>query len=221
MTYRLLVPLALAALGLCVVPASGQGTEARAILSDIAIDIDNDGKMDRAMLVLVNPESPVNRIGGGEAHMLSENERIDLYVFLGDGGRAPDLSRKPQFIKKSIVDTENTQMVFALESKVKGSLTISSCYGCGARKSWEQSLTIVSRRGEFLVAGFTRSWDWNVHTSDANVETTMGGCDINFLSGKGVAARRLNEDKPLPIKFKPIRLALWSERKLPKACRFY
>ncbi|NJM30254.1 MAG: hypothetical protein HC855_09270 [Rhizobiales bacterium] len=221
MTCRLLVPLALAALGFCVIPASGQGKEARAILSDIAIDLDNDGKMDRAMLVLVNPESTVNRIGGGEAHMLGENERVDLYVFLGDGDRAPDLSRKPQFIKKSIVDTENAQMVLALESKAKGSFTISSCYGCGARKSWEQSLTIVSRRGEFLVAGFTRNWEWNVHTSDANVETAMGGCDINFLSGKGVASRDLGEGKPLRTKFKPIKLALWSERKLPKACRFY
>ncbi|MFN0191125.1 MAG: hypothetical protein ACKVP5_03995 [Aestuariivirga sp.] len=221
MTYRLLVPLALAALGFCVIPASGQGTETRAILSNIAIDLDNDGKMDRAMLVLVNPEDPHAGTIGEQGHMLSGNESVDLYIYLDAGGETPDLSRGPTFIKTNIVDTENTQMVFALESKVKGSLTISSCYGCGARKSWEQSLTIVSRRGEFLVAGFTRSWEWNVHTSDANVETTMGGCDINFLSGKGVAAKRLNEDKPLPIKFKPIRLALWSERKLPKACRFF
>ena len=54
----------------------------------------------------------------------------------------------------------------------------------------DQTLTIVYRGGEFLVAGYARDWDWNSHLADGSVETIMGGCDIDFLGGRGVVVGR-------------------------------
>ena len=69
---------------------------------------------------------------------------------------------------------------------------ITSCFGCGANKSTEDTLTIVYRQGQLLVGGYGRSWDWNQQTSDG-VKTTVGGCDINYLTGKGTVSKDLEE----------------------------
>jgi hypothetical protein len=100
--------------------------------------------------------------------------------------------------------------VLALASNAKGSLIVK--YGCGGRSNDdESSLTIVHRSGEFLVAGFSNSWEWRDRGS--------GGCDINFLSGKGVSRRGLGvKKKPIRATFTPVKLADWSVEKLPKAC---
>ena len=78
-----------------------------------------------------------------------------------------------------------------------GALVVTSCFGCGANKSWAETLTIVHRAGEFLVAGYARDWDWNSHMADGSVETILGSCEIDFLSGKGVASDGLDEGKPI------------------------
>ena len=57
--------------------------------------------------------------------------------------------------------------------------------------------------------------------ADGSVETILGGCDIDFLSGKGVASDGLDEGKPLQEKFSPVRLADWSDDKRPAACNFF
>ena len=168
------------------------------MLFEATLDIDNDGKMDRAALV----ETP----DGG----------ADLYIYLAAGDEKLDLSRKPSFLKAAVIDGT----AIGLESKGKGSLLITSCYGCGANKSWEETLTIVHRHGAFQVGGFTRDWDWNVHTSDATVETTLGGCDINFLTGKATVTVGLEDGKPLKKKFKPVKLADWRADRRPAACEF-
>ncbi len=104
---------------------------------------------------------------------------------------------------QKIVDPEEPPWVQPLESKDGGSLGVVSCYGCGANKSWDQTLTIVYRRGEFLVAGYARDWDWNSHLVDGSVETIMGSCDIDFLAGKGVVSDGPDEGKPIGGKFTP------------------
>ena len=81
----------------------------------------------------------------------------------------------------------------------------------GCSNDTETSLTIIHRSGEFWVAGFTFNWD----TRDYGI----GGCDINFLAGKGVFSRGPNgRKKPIKARFAPIRLADWSDEKRPKAC---
>ena len=57
-------------------------------LYEITLDIDNDGKMDRA--VLVRQPHP-------------DSAQVDLYIYLGAGDEKLDLSRRPTILKKEIV----------------------------------------------------------------------------------------------------------------------
>ncbi|ANT50452.1 hypothetical protein A6B35_11200 [Mesorhizobium amorphae CCNWGS0123] len=166
---------------------------------EVALDIDADGQMDRAVIA-----------------QDADNGQAELSIYLAAGEGKLDPSRKPDFVKKSLTE----ERILALESKGKESLVITSCFGCGANKSTEATLTIVYREGKFLVAGYSRDWDWNVHKSDGTVETTLGGCDIDFLTGKGIASQDLDDGKPVEGKFAPIALADWSDDSRPKPCEF-
>ena len=101
------------------------------VLNEVTLDIDNDGKMDRAVLA-------------GAA----------LYVYLAAGDEKLDLSRKPAFLKKDLT----SGLILGFEAKGKGSLIVK--YGCGGcSNDYATTLTIVHRGGEFLLAGFTYDWD--------------------------------------------------------------
>jgi hypothetical protein len=157
--------------------------------TEITLDIDHDGRLDRAALL-----------------RLPESADADLHIYLGTGSEKLDLSRQPSILKKKLAHGH----VLALASNAKGSLIVK--YGCGGcSNDDESSLTIVHRGGEFLVAGFANAWECR--------DQGIGGCDINFLTGKGVFWRGLNgRKKPIPAKFTPMKLADWSVEKLPKAC---
>jgi hypothetical protein len=162
---------------------------------ELKLDIDQDGKLDRAA-VMQEPGGPA-----------------DLQIYLA--ADEENASRPPDVVKKAFTEDR----VIDLEGKGKGSLAVTSCFGCGANKSTEDTLTIVYRQGRFLVGGYSRSWDWNEQTSDG-VKTTLGGCDINYLTGKGTASKDLEDGKPIKGKFKPVLLRDWSLDKRPKACEF-
>lgn len=164
---------------------------------ELKLDIDQDGKMDRAVV------------------MQEPGEPADLYIYLAAGEEKLDPSRRPGFVRKGLTEDR----VIDLESKGKGSLAVTSCFGCGASKSTEDTLTIVYRQGQFLVGGYSRGWDWNQQTSDG-VKTTVGGCDINYLTGKGTVSKDLEDGKPIKGKFRPVPLKDWSSDKRPKACDF-
>jgi hypothetical protein len=157
--------------------------------TEITLDIDHDGKLDRAVLV-----------------RLPESADADLYIYLGAGTEKLDLSRPPSILKKKLAHGH----VLALDSNAKGSLIVK--YGCGGcSNDDESSLTIVHRGGDFRVAGFSNGWEWRDQGS--------GGCDINFLTGKGVSWRGVGgRKKPMRATFAPIRLADWSVEKMPKVC---
>ncbi|RWK25858.1 MAG: hypothetical protein EOR43_02130 [Mesorhizobium sp.] len=164
---------------------------------ELAVDIDQDGTMDRA--VVIQDDGPA-----------------ELYIYLGMGAEKPAPSRKPDFVRKALTEDR----ILDLEAKGKGSLAITSCFGCGASKSTEETLTIVYRHGQFMVGGYSRSWDWGNRTSDDTVETMLGDCDINFLTGKGTVSKDLEEGKPVKGRFKPVPLKDWSYEKRPKVCDF-
>ena len=159
-----------------------------------------------------------------ERYGLEAEESVDLYIFLAAGDEKLDLSRKPSLLKKAIVDTEQTNWVQPLETTDRGSLIVTAVYGWGARQSWGESLTIVHRGGEFLVAGYTRDWEWGNEVQKADgswdVETLIGGCDINYLTGKGTMYRVLDEYRPMKGTFKLVKLADWQVGKRPKSCDF-
>ena len=210
----------LSIVALAMVPMSAFADDKSSALFETKLDIDNDGRTDRAVLVLVGSDRTDVGPLTDELYAVGDGESVDLYLYLAVGDEELDLSRKPAVLKRKIVDPEETPWVQPLESKNSGSLVVTSCYGCGANKSWDQKLTIVYRGGEFVVAGYARDWDWNSHLADGSVETIMGGCEIDFLSGKGVVSEGLDEGKPIEGTFTPVKLADWSDARRPEACNF-
>lgn len=161
------------------------------VLGNITLDIDKDGKLDRAALVENNVDSAY----------------VDLYLYLGGGGDALDLSRKPTVIKRHLISGH----VYDMGSNSKSSLLVSGgCGGC--TNDYETKLTIVYQGGKFLIGGFSEDWDLR--------DEGIGSCDINYLTGKGVVSHGLPErNKPIWATFKPVTLADWSETSAPKGCQ--
>jgi hypothetical protein len=156
------------------------------VLHEVSLDINRDGRMDKAVLVR-------------ESHPAY----TDLWIYLQTGEEALELTRRPSFIKASLTHDP----ILSVESKSGGSLVIR--FGRGGNNHYEMSLTIVHRKGQFWVAGFTKAWD---------TQQGIGSCDINFLTGRGVAARGLAAARPLKGRFAPIKLVDWSPDRQPRAC---
>ena len=158
---------------------------------EVSLDMDHDGTLDRAMLV--------RRPG-------SDGADLQIHLAVGDGKLDP--SRPPDFIKQELAHGT----VVSLERKGNGALLVK--YGCGGCSNDHMTtLTIVRRNGEFLVAGLTYDWDTR--------NEGIGGCDINFLTGKGITSRGIGgKSKPINAKFAPVKVADWSDDRRPKACNF-
>lgn len=193
------------------------------LLSEVNLDLDGDGVLDRVVTVLVgSTEKYQKREDGG--YWIREGETVDLYFYMKNGDKSLDLSATPTFVKKDVLDLVNDfrgqgPEVYPLQQKGKGSIELHFCHGCGANISQDETLTIVNRNGQFLVAGFSRWWDDNVMTSNGTFDTTTGECDINFLTGKGLASSDITRQvKPLKRKFPRIKLTDWSIEKYPKVC---
>lgn len=176
-------------------------------LFEIAFDTDSDGRMDRA--VLVAPERAGFLLSNNEGLMLGSGERVDLYIYLGAGHEKIDPLRAPTVVKTDILGERNN-LIFPLEAR-KGSLVIKTAYSLFSNFS-EETITIVHRNGEFLIGGLTYSYEMK--------DGEQGDCDINFLSGKGVASKGLDGKKrPVRERLAPVKLSAWSEKMYPKACR--
>jgi hypothetical protein len=185
------VVLALVA-AMAVAPAGTRAADKPAleVLSQITLDMDRDGKLDRAAMVH-NPQSIY----------------ADLYIYLGAGAEPLDLAHKPTFVKKDFT----TDPVLGLASDGKGALVVKyGRVGLGSNQ-YEMRLTVVHRRGGFWVAGFSNDWDMR--------DGSIGSCDINFLTGKGVASHSNAKPRPIKAKFVPIKLSDWSEDRQLKTCR--
>ena len=192
---------------LAVASAAASPARAEKALFEITLDIDHDGKMDRA--VLVAGEGTGSYSPDKDWFMLGADERVDLYIYLDVGDAPLDLARKPTFLQRGIVGERQNQ-VFPLEAR-NGSLIIKTAYNL--HSNWApETLTIVHRGSEFLVAGWTRDYDMK--------GGAQGGCAINFLTGRGVVSKGAGgKAKALKQRFQPVKLAAWSRRPVPKACR--
>jgi hypothetical protein len=168
------------------VPVAAVAQEGRPAPMEATLDIDHDGKMDRAVMV-------------GD----------DLYIYLSASDENLGSSREPSFLKKDLA----TARVLAVESKPGRRPALVIKYGCGGcSNDFGTTLTIVYRGGQFIVAGVTYDWD---------TRGGIGSCDVNFLTGKGVATQGLGADKRtwrLEGRFTPVKLADWSQDKRPRAC---
>jgi len=192
---------------LCGALASPARADPKALF-EIALDIDHDGKVDRA--VLVGVEGTGSYGPNNDWFMFGADERVALHIYLGTGDAPLDLPRKPSFLKPGVIRGERQNQIFPLQAR-NGSLIITTAYNLYS--NWAQeTLTIVHRKGALLVAGFSRSTDMKSGEQDS--------CDINFLTGKGVVQKGVDgKARPLKQRFKPVKLAVWSTQSIPKACR--
>jgi len=161
------------------------------MIREITLDIDQDGKPDRAVLA------------GND----DESSYVDLYIYLGDDADKPDLSRKPSIVKRHLASGH----VYEMASHGNGSLRVEvRCGGCS--NDYETAFSIVYRGGDFLIGGLSRSWELR--------DGSVGSCDVNYLTGKAVASKGLpTRNKVIRTAVRPIKLADWSEKKAPQACR--
>jgi len=132
----------------------------------VTLDIDHDGKPDRATL-LRNPET----------------HALDLRIELGAANDQPPTSRTQAVSKSSIA----SGLVLDFAARGKDSLVITTgCGGCSNDVS--TTLTIAHRGGTFVVAGYTLAWDTRSGsgTCDVNFLTGKG-----TLARDGAKARPL------------------------------
>jgi hypothetical protein len=182
-----------------------QAEPASQVLSQVTLDIDHDGTLDRAVLSApAGTASP----SAGNSYMIGPDARIDLSIYWGAGRETQGRRRNPAFIKKDIVAGAHSNQIFPLATH-DGSLVVRSAYNLFS--NWApETLIIVYRNGGFFVAGFARSYD--LKNGD------QGGCDIDFITGKGVASKDGGKARLITKKFKLLRLADWPPATLPKAC---
>jgi hypothetical protein len=136
---------------------------------EAVIDIDRDGRPDRALLVR-HPR------GAG----------ADLLIYLGAGSETLDPARKPDIRKDDLAHGH----VMRLETSSKGSLVIR--YGCGGcSNDYETTMTIVYRGGDFFVAGFSYNWETRegVGSCDINFLTGKGVRSRGLAKARPIRAR--------------------------------
>jgi hypothetical protein len=185
------VPALLIIAALALIPAGARADDKPTLkpLYDVALDLDHDGRLDRAVVV----HDPASIYAA-------------LYIYLGAGNGPLDIRRRPSFVKKDLT----TDPVTGLAANGHALVVKYGRVGLGSNQ-YEMSLTIMRRRGEFWVTRFTASWDMR--------DGSLGSCAIDFLRGKGVAARGHGRNKRVRAKLTPIKLADWSEDKRPNACK--
>jgi hypothetical protein len=190
-------------------PAFAQDKPALTPIFDVVLDFDHDGVTDRAVLV-------ADVVAGFYAtdrtwFMLGRDAHADLLIYLHTGDGPLDPSRKPSFIKQNIATSEHNNQIFPPGKTAKGALLVKTAYNLFSNYA-DETLTIVLRNGTPVVGGLTYAFEWK------NGE--QGGCDINFLTGKGVASKGPDGKKAaIAGRFDAVTLREWSEKKYPRACK--
>jgi len=185
-------PVLAAALSLCATAALAETAAYERVLSAVTLNFGDNGAPDRAVLVSDLDSS------------------ADLYIYRDVSDAKPDKPIRPALVKKAAAwDGGMWGSRPSLDTNAKGSLFIKSQNDAVGRNRWSQTMTVVFRNHEYLIAGLTYvAYD----TLDTNAN---GQCDINYLSGKGT-----RNGKAIEAKFSTIRLIDWTDDKLPKECKF-
>jgi hypothetical protein len=192
MNFRALSCIAIAAFLGVALPARADIQGLERVLSAVTLNFQDNGATDRAVLVD------------------NQDSGADLYIYLSLDDATPDAPVKPALVKKAAAWSGATWGTSpSLEISNKGSLLIKSDNTSIGRDRWSQTLTVVYRNKEFVVAGIT------YNTFDTLKSEAGGSCDLNLLTGKG-----LRNGKPVETKFPAVKLADWSDEKLPNECKF-
>ena len=188
---RFFIALSLSA-AIAATAARAEGADYSRVLSVVTFSLEG-GEVDRAVLV-ENGDSGA-----------------DLFIYrdLPPAG-APAAPPKPALVKKDVAwSGPMWGQRPSLETNAKGSLLIKSENGGAGRNRWSETLTVVYRNKEFIVAGITRD------AYDTLDPKAAHDCDLNFLSGKGK-----KDGKAVEVKSPAKKLADWSDESLPEECAF-
>jgi len=133
----------------------------------ITLDIDGDGKMDRAVLI-----------------QDATSGAADLYIYLAVGVGKLDILKKPDFLKPKIT----TARILQLESNSDGALVIASgCGGCS--NDFSTKLSIVFRDRYFLVGGVVYDWDTRNGRGSCEINYLTGKAAVSHGGGKAKPIR--------------------------------
>ena len=141
------------------------------VLAAVTSDWNDDGSMDRAVLV-------------------DGDDGAGLIIYLSDG----ENGLKPAAYAPGLV---SSGVMFGtlpdLKLSPSGGLQVTSENIGVGRDHWEQTLSLAWRDGQFVVAGIT-------YTANDTLDPKAGGtCDINLLTGKGTANRKAVKLAPAAI----------------------
>jgi hypothetical protein len=173
-------------------PARAESPSFENVLSAVTLDFTGNGQQERAVLVQ------------------NKDDGADLYIYLSKDEPTSESVLALAEMKKGVVFSGNMWGELpSLDVNGKGSLLIKSGNEAIGRGRWIQTLTVVYRNKEFLIGGIA-------YTARDTLDPKSGAtCDLSLLSGKG-----LRNGKPIEVKLTPIRLADWSDEKLPRKCQF-
>jgi len=125
-----------------------------------------------------------NKDGAADLALLTRGaEDMDLLFFLRDGER--NYLKPAGAARGKIWGDVGPDGVFGQEPELKamanGSIQITTRNDSIGRNRWSQTLTLAYRNTDFIVAGFTYSYN------DTLDLAAYGSCDLNVLTGKGIA----------------------------------
>ncbi len=164
MILRILALSALTALPVAALPVASMAQQAaiqpQTVISAVTGDWNNDGGMDRAVLV-----------DNGD-------DGADLLIYLSDGDNNMKLaSSAKSFVWNGAVWGTLPQ----LQLSSSGGLQVHAENTGSGRDHWDQVYNLSLRDGKMVVAGLTET------TNDTLDPNGSHKCDINFLSGKGTS----------------------------------
>jgi hypothetical protein len=170
-------------------PTSAEDKPSPEATHQVTLDIDNDGRMDRAAIA---------------EHR--DVRQADLYIYLSVGEGKLDLSLPPHFLKENLT----TELVLGLDAGSEGSLTVT--YGCGGcSNDYETELAIAHRGGALLVAGFIYSWDTRYGIGSCEIDFIAG----RKITTEGLDHATPHE---APFPPERLLLADWSDERRLDAC---
>jgi hypothetical protein len=138
------------------------------------------------------------------AVMVEAEEGNDLYIFINtyEGW-------KQAAHAKEIVWSGGIGQEASLEVAENGWLKVKSQNSSIGRDRWEQTLTVVYRKGAFRVAGYTHSYYDTLNPEAA------GTCDVNLLTGRGT-----HKGKTFKTVLQALPVSEWAQDTGPDECGF-
>lgn len=126
--------------------------------------------------------------------------RFDLYVYLRHPAPRPTA---PDLFKEGVLTGGGACGNASLRIGPKGAIMI-DLVNDWRPPMWKETVTIVYRNKEFVIAGYTQRTSSITGPENADKPEKFTTCDVNFLTGKGV-----RNGKPIRNIGGPVKMSAW------------